>query len=358
MINLDDEIKEVPGAQERNLLAEPLAENDFEVKKYSPWSNAINFHSWLVTADDPVWGIELRSDNIMNNVSIAAGYEYNRNNNYHGPYVDARFGMWFPEILAGYSNIRKKVTTIDGRQYANIYEEVYAGLALPLNFTPGVYSQVLNLSSTYNAGVNKEKPLQEGTENAYYNYINHRIILINSRLRAHRQPLPSWGQRLDIGYAQNVTGHKISQLYANLELALPSFRPSHYLRIIGESLTQNLDPGSIQLNSRYAGARGFSVPDDERNFRLGFTYGFPLLYPDVGFGNVAYIRRIRLQPFFDIAYTSNPETLSSTLKSAGVELLIDFKFGDITLGFRFARLLSGYEGDPGRFEFFIPSVRF
>ena len=358
MVNLDDEIKYVPGAEERNLLAEPLAENEFEVKKYSPWSNAINFHSWLVTADDPVWGIELRSDNIMNTVAIAGGYEYNRNNKYHGPYADVRLGMWFPEIIFGYSNLRKQLTDTEGLQFANIYEEAYAGLALPFNFTPGVYSQVLNISSTYNAGVNKQKPQQDGTARQYYNYINHRILLVNSRRKAHRQPLPSWGQRFDIAYAQNVTGNTISQLYANLELALPSFKPSHYFLIIGESLTQDLEPGSIQLSSRYAGARGFNVPDDERNFRLGFTYGFPLLYPDVGFGNVAYIRRIRLQPFFDIAYTSDPQSVSNTLKSAGAELLVDFKFGDITLGFRYARLLSGYEGSAGQFEFFIPPIRF
>lgn len=358
MINLGDEIKYVPGAEERNLLAEPLAENNFKVKKYSPWSNAINFHSWLVTAADPVWGIELRSDNIMNTVAIATGYEYNRHSNYHGPYAEVRLGMWFPEIIFGYSNIRKQLTAMDSRQFIDIYEEVYAGLALPFSFTPGLYSQILLLSSTYNAGVNTQQPHQDAIVKQNYNYINHRILLINSRRKAHRQPLPSWGQRLDVAYAQNVSGNPISQLYANLELALPSFKPSHYLLIIGESLTQNLDHGSIQLSSRYAGARGFNVPDDKRNYRLGLTYGFPLLYPDIGFGNLAYIRRIRLQPFFDIAYTSDPPSSGSTLKSAGAELLVDFKLGDITLGFRFARLLSGHEGSAGQFEFFIPSVRF
>ena len=248
----------------------------------------------------------------MNTVAIAGGYEYNRNNKYHGPYADVRLGMWFPEMIFGYSNLRKQLTDTDEQTFTNIYEEVYAGLALPFNFTPGVYSQVLNISSTYNAGVNKQKPPQDGIERQYYNYINHRILLVNSRRRAHRQPLPSWGQRFDISYSQNVTGHKISQWYTNLELALPSFKPSHYFLIIGESLIQNLEPGSIQLSSRYAGPRGFNVPDDDRNYQLGFTYGFPLLYPDVGFGNVAYIRRIRLQPCFDIAYTSDPEAFSST----------------------------------------------
>ena len=154
-----------------------------------------------------------------------------------------------------------------------------------------------------------------------------------------------------------MTGTNVSQVYANLELALPSFKPSHYLVLTGESLTQDLT-ASIQLSSRYAGARGFNLPDAEENYRLGITYGFPLLYPDVGLGNILYIKRIRLQPFFDIAYTSDPETLTSTVKSTGAEVLVDFEFGNLTLGFRFVRLLLGYEGDPFRFEFFIPPYRF
>jgi hypothetical protein len=199
--------------------------------------------------------------------------------------------------------------------------------------------------------------MQEGTENVPYNYVNYRLLFVNSRRRAHRQPLPSWGQRFDVSYARNVSGNNVSQVYANLELALPSFKPSNYILLIGESLTQDLTK-SIQLSSRYAGARGFNLPDAEENYRFGITYGFPLLYPDIGLGNIMYVRRIRLQPFYDIAYTSDPETLSSTLKSTGAEVLVDFEFANLTLGFRFVRLLSGYEGDPYRFEFFIPPFRF
>ena len=71
-----------------------------------------------------------------------------------------------------------------------------------------------------------------------------------------------------------------------------------------------------------------------------------------------YSRRIRLQPFFDMAYTSDPESLSSILKSAGAELLVDLEFANITIGLRYSRLLSGIEGNPNRFELFIPSKRF
>ena len=103
---------------------------------------------------------------------------YKRQNKYHGPYADVRLGMWFPEMIFGYSNLRKQLTDTDEQTFTNIYEEVYAGLALPFNFTPGVYSQVLNISSTYNAGVNKQKPPQDGIERQYYNYI---CLLYTSR---------------------------------------------------------------------------------------------------------------------------------------------------------------------------------
>jgi len=357
MINLDDGIKYVPGAETRNLIAEPAADTSFVIKKYSPWSNALNVHSWIITADDPTWGIELRSDDIMDNVSIAAGYEYNRNTQIYGPYIDASLGMWFPELDFGYSKLNKDVLTIDGRKYRSINEEVYAGISLPFAFTPGVYRQIVNLSATGNIGNYRESPAQEGNAAVHYNYIQYRLLLINSRLRAHRQPVPSWGQRFSINYARNVSGNNVSQLYADVELALPSFTPSHYLVLTGESLTQDLKE-SIQLNSNYAGARGFNLFDAEENYRLGITYGFPIAYPDIGLGNILYMRRIRLQPFYDIAYTSDPEALTSKLESTGAELLLDFEFANLTLGFRFVRLLTGYEGDPFRFEFFIPPYRF
>ncbi|MBP8086395.1 MAG: hypothetical protein KAY48_03840 [Saprospiraceae bacterium] len=358
MTNMADTVKFVPEASGRDLLAEVDTSRSFEIKKYSPWSNAINLHSWIVTADDPVWGIELRSDDIMSNVMLAAGYEYNRNNKVYGPYFDARLGMWFTELDFGISKLEKRVTDVDGSKYQSINEEVYGGLTLPFYFTPGIYNQVLNLSTTYNAGVYRQNPKQDETDNLNYDYVAYRLLLINSRRKAHRQPNPSWGQRLNMSYAHQVSGVTIAQFFGRLDLALPSFKPSNYVLLTGEYLSQNLEPGSLQLGSIYAGARGFNRPDADENYRIGITYGFPLFYPDFGLGNVLYTRRIRLQPFFDMAYTSDPESPSSILKSAGAELLVDFEFANITIGFRFSRLLSGYDGTPNRFEMFIPSQRF
>lgn len=351
-------IPDVAGASGRDLLSEPPADTSFSIRKYSHWPDIIHAHSWLITANDPVWGVELRSDDIMSSTSIAAGYNYNRNNKVYGPYFDLRFGMWFPQVNIGYSKENRNAFTEDGDKYRSINEEVYAGLVVPLQFTPGVYLRTLQVSSTFHNGVNRLNPSQPNTDNLHYNYISNRIVLINARRKAYRQPLPSWGQHLDISYAGNISNATISQWYARADLAFPSLTPSHYILLTGEILEQNLNPGSVQLNSRYAGARGYSVTDDESNYRLGLTYGFPLVYPDFGLGNILYMRRIRLQPFYDIAFSSNPTLTTSTLQSTGVEALIDFQFANITLGFRYVRLLTDIGTGPNHFEFFLPSLRF
>ena len=358
MIPQDNTIKYVPGAADRDLINEHGDDRSFEIKRFSPWSNVVNLHSWLVTANDPVYGIELRANNTMNSVALAGGYEYNRNNKAFGPYFDARFGMWFPELALGFNRLEKKVTNSNGSTYRSINDEIYTGVTLPFYFTPGVYNQILQFSTNYNTGIYRQKPQQNEIGDLKYNYASYRLLLINSRRRAHRQPNPSWGQRLNLSYAHDVAGVTISQVYGRADLSLPSFKPSNYIFLTGEYLGQNLDPGSLQLGSSYAGVRGIDLPDADENYRLGFTYGFPLLYPDLGFGNVGYVRRIRLQPFFDIGYTSDPQAVSNTLKSTGVELLIDFSFNAFSIGFRFSRLLSGNEGSANSIEFFIPSQRF
>lgn len=359
MVNLDDGIKYIPGAEERNLLAEPTTDKDFETKKYSPWSNAINFYGLNLQFDDPEYGLQLQSTDIMNNVSMALGYAYNRNRRDGGPFIDVRLGMWFPIIDFGYSNTSGDKTRSDGVAVRSILNEIYAGVSLPLFFTPGVYRQVLQLSTNYYTGISHIKPKNgDRPTDMNVNYATQSLEFINSRTRAYRQAFPSWAQDLRMSYAHELSGVNISQWYIRADVALPSFKATNYIRLAGEYLSQAVDDASFQIGSNYAGARGFNVSEGGLNYKLGCTYGFPLIYPDIGFGNILYVPRIRFQPFYDIAYSNSPEAVATTMSSAGGELLIDFYFGKLTLGLRYARLLTGYEGSPDKFEIFIPIQRF
>jgi len=357
LAGLNDGVKRIEGASQ-NLLAPSSGERSFEVKKYSPWSNAINIHSWTVTADDPVWGAEIRSDNILNNITIAGGFEYNRNTKAGGPYANVRLGMWYPVFSFGVSQTAREETSSDGLDFRVSNDRINAGISLPLYFTPGIYQQTIDLSSTYNAGLSRVRPKIPELEDFSFNYVSNRIVLINSRNRAYRQAMPTWAQRLDVTYSREISGVPISQIYMASDLAFPGIKPSHYLLVQGEFLSQDISNGSIQLGSSYVGARGFDVVDGQNQYRIGLTYGFPICYPDIGIGSIFYSRRIRLQPFYDVAYTDDEDSPSRWMRSAGAEMIIDFKFPPISIGLRFSKLLSGYVGKSNVLEFFIPVERF
>lgn len=358
MQNLDKGIKHITGASEINLLGLSHDERKFDVSNYSPWNNVFNFHSLFVRADDPTWGIEVQSDNILNNISLAGGYEYNRNSRASGPYIDLQFGMWYPVLSLGVSQTSRRDETMGGTRVRQTNQRLNAGIALPLFYSSGVFQQNVVLSSTYNTGISKITPDVPEFEDLPFNYQTHRLILINSRLRAYRQPLPSWAQRADVMYSHEWNGVNIQQFYASGEFAFPAVKPSHYLLARGEFLSQEIGEGSIQLGSPYVGARGFDAFIGKKQYSSGVTYGFPIAYPDIGIGSILYTRRIRLQGFYDVAFTDAEESPFQWMRSAGVEGLIDFEFPPITLGLRYARLLSGYEGSPDRFEIFLPVQRF
>jgi hypothetical protein len=357
LVNLDHGIKEFDGSTRINLLETPIRRQGFEVKKYSVWNGAINPHSWVVTSNDPVWGVEVRSNNVLNTVALTAGYEFNRDNLFKGPYVDLTFGMWFPQFSFGFSRISREVEGNEGNDFRRSLDQLHTGISLPLVFSPGVYQQYLSASIGYNAGVSKRKPAEEG-QDFKFNYASYRFLLINSRKMAYRQSIPAFAQRVEVNYASQISGIPISQFYAAGDIALPAPFPAHYLSIQGEWLSQELSVGSIQLGNTYRGARGFPYVEGEKQYTVGLTYGFPVWYPDRGIGNIFYTKRIRLQPFYDVAYSDDPSLAQHWMGSTGMEVIVDFDFPPITLGLRYSRLLRGVEGSPNQFEFFIPAQRF
>jgi hypothetical protein len=289
---------------------------------------------------------------------MAAGYEFNRLTKANGPYFGASFGMWFPQFNVGISNVSRDVVLNDTTVARSSNNKFTAGISLPLVFSPGVYHQDLTVSALYTTGKTQIDPKNDEYQNSDFNYATFRMSLINRRRVAYRQPLPSFGQRLDVSYIHQVTGTPIEQFYSGGDLLLPAIRPSNFLLLQGEVLLQEVTDGAIILRSDYMGARGFAYNYGQTQYKVGITYGFPLFYPDRGFGNVLYTRRIRLQPFFDYAYTNDEQAPDDILSSVGAELIFDFRFPPLSIGVRYSHLLSGYRGLADVLEFFVPSIRF
>ncbi|HJW31458.1 MAG TPA: hypothetical protein VJ508_19650, partial [Saprospiraceae bacterium] len=301
--------------------------------------------------------VEARSNNVLNTVSVAAGYAFNRDSKAKGPYLTAIFGMWYPQFFVGISRILQEEENINGTNYKALNNRFTAGVSLPLLFTPGLFSQTLTPAVSYNNGVTIKR-LPEGYEHIHFNYGNVQVLFVNSRKTAYRQPVPTWGQHLAVSYSHELNGVRLSQFYADGDFAFPALRPSHNLVLQGEVLIQDISDEAIQLPDKFFGSRGFPSNDGQTQYHVGITYGFPVWYPDFGFGNILYTRRVRLQGFFDVAYSNDHVLPDKSLKSVGAELIFDIHFPPVSFGIRFAHLLSGYTGSQNQFEFFIPLQRF
>jgi hypothetical protein len=96
-------------------------------------------------------------------------------------------------------------------------------------------------------------------------------------------------------------------------------------------------------------------------WKLGANYHFPLLYPDFGFANIVYFKRLRANAFYDYTVGKSLRTgVKNTFNTAGAELFFDTKWWnqqDVSFGIRYSRLLDrNFTGitNPNQWEIILP----
>jgi len=328
------------------------------VSRYRAWQGAIRPHSFFVQALDPTWRFMVRSDNLLNTVSTAAGMELNRKVNSFGPFVTARISYLFPEILLAARQTYRTIRYADGSRLRTTNTKGSLGFRVPVRLTEGGWDIAAATQLTYHIGDVRRRLDAELPEHAGFDYSELGFSFIRAMRRAYRQAEPRWAQRLDFVAAQQVAKTPVSQVYVSAALAVPGFVATHFCILNGEFVRQR-DIGSVvTIGSRFEGARGFTQVDGREQYAVGLTYGFPLAYPDFGLGSVLYLRRIRMQPFVDLAHTLGFDQESFLQVSAGAEWIAESSWLPIPLGLRIARLLRGPEQGHTRFEIFIPATRF
>jgi hypothetical protein len=82
--------------------------------------------------------------------------------------------------------------------------------------------------------------------------------------------------------------------------------------------------------------RGFQSFQNNKMYSLAADYKFPIFYPDLSLGKLAYFKRLKSSLFYDFAWLSVPARDQNgkiypnyrefNMKSLGVELTTDFHF--------------------------------
>ncbi len=339
-----------------------IPQRRFAVTKYSKLTKPFNFHSWRPAYDEPEISLTFYGQNILNTLQTELSYTYNKNEQSHKLGANAIYGGWYVQPVVGISQTWQR-NVLYNQDTSFFFNELngYAGLQLPLNFSGGKHYRYLTLSSTVNAqklnwtGLGK-KLLRDQS----FNYLQAQLSYSSQVQKAVQQIYPRFAHTLVLQYRTILNKYTARQFLATGSIYLPGLFPTHNLIFTGayhgrDTLNQYL------FSNRFPFSRGYRGIDFPMMWRFGANYHFPLFYPDWGFGNIVYCKRIRANGFYDYTRTKSLRTGSKFMFStAGAEIYFDTKWWnqqDVTFGLRYSHLLDKeYRGitTPDQFEIILP----
>lgn len=348
--------------QEKPATLENIQARDFTVRKYNKAFSLLNFHSLQPTYSDPEISVTLLSENVLNTLRTELSYTYNRNESSHRAGVNTIYGGWYFEPLIGVSQTWDRNLTYN-RDTTFYYNEfnAHAGLGLPLNFSSGKQYRFLTLSATVN---NQELKLKGIGKNFYrdgnYSYWEGRLQYSSQIQKALQHIYPRWAQTLLLQYRSLLNQSAVNQFLAYGTLYLPGLHVNHSI-VLTLAYQQRDTLRVYPFTNNFPFSRGYSSVNFPRMWRLGSNYHFPLLYPDWGFGNIVYYKRIRANGFYDYTQVKSLSSGNkSNFRTTGAELFFDTKWWnqqDISFGIRYSRLLDyktfGIK-QPNQWEIILP----
>ena len=186
-----------------------------------------------------------------------------------------------------------------------------AGFYLPFNLSRGSYFTGLN----FGAHVQEIRLQGGGLAPLGYSFSFSR-----QRQRSPRDLAPVWAQTLRFNYNQTpFNGHYTGNfLSADGRFAAPGLVKHHALILESGYERQH---GSYVFSSDIRFPRGYSSFTGTNLTKYSATYEMPLLYPDWSIWQVAYIKRISGDLFYDYGKVG-----SLLYRSSGVELVFDTNF--------------------------------
>lgn len=340
-----------------------LQEKNFKAEKYRKGLNVFNFHSWRPVVDDPEFGYEIYSDNILSNFSNIVGYTYNRGDKSHTLKINSAYAAWLPVLNVGAEqSFNRTVDTALGKSVQFNSATLKTGFSIPLSFVGSRNSRFLN----FGAGYNIEQYYYKGvTKNVFnnkaINYVNAFLSFSNVRLKAKQHINPRWAQTISASYRDAFTFRDSYKFVGAASLYFPGLGVNHSLVL--NAAFQKRDTLQDLFSKTFSFARGYEALSTRRMYKLGVNYHFPIAYPDWGIGGLIYFLRLRANAFYD--YNNAKARVNGNLteilnRSVGAELYFDTKVWNslpVNFGIRFTRLLDTDLLNPtvkNRWEFIIP----
>ncbi len=361
--------------------------NSYEVERYSKW-NLFNFHSWApininFKKEAIHTGITVMSQNLLGTAIITAGVnadpaftheKYHIDISYRGRYPIFNIGM-----RTGYSKwganrsfqIDDKLYRIKNNQKIP-YHQLRVETNIPLNFSRGAFSRNISPGTAYvweqQTGISLPIEIYNYENNVWYpstvykefilptsNYrgLEYSLYMHNLRYGTSRDVATRFGQVFHgvfrhtplKGINRGTIAGISSRLY------FPGLGKHHAIRLNNDYQVKtdgdriNNESSFIsytRFNDVISYPRGYSSIDNDKLYVFRSTYMLPLYNPDLSIGAFAYIKRLRLNMFYDqaIAQYKQVDSISEQINhynrkpaSFGAELFAETHFFRFVLPF-------------------------
>lgn len=301
-------------------------EHLFRIHSYGPF--AINSSNTDVNP-----GFTLMSHNLLSTSFTTLGYEYD---------LEAKEGRFFANYSyrGFYPVIDFEVEYRDREGLFRVEDDVlrmkwYEGsfrtsINLPLSWVSGNWNRYVIPQFTLRGAKRQEHDNQPASF-SHHDWITFGgdVLLANYLRTGVRNMYPKFGQAIQFGYqAASISG---TQFSAEALIFLPGFMRHHGLKLYAGYEYQN--DGELSFSRSVSMPRGHSVIHDTEIWSTNFTYKLPLMYPDYSLGPFAYIKRVKMALFADLAFNN-----FNSYTSCGFELTSDmhlFRFvAPVDMGFR------------------------
>ncbi|NCI45857.1 TolB family protein [Sediminibacterium soli] len=339
-----------------------LPANPYPVSVYPKSHRLFNVHSWRPYFEDPDYSFTVYGQNVLNTLQTELAYSYNYNEHSHKLSAAGIFGGTYVQPLVGVSQTWQRAASLT-RDTSVSWNELagYAGLQLPLNLTGGRQYRYLTLSGTFHVNkVSWTGLAQKFLRDREVDYLTLRLRYSGQIQQARQQIYPHWGQGLLLQYRTAVNQQTARQFLGVASLYLPALANSHSLVLTAayhgrDTLNRYL------FSNDFPFARGYREVDFPRMWKFGVNYHFPLLYPDLGLGQIVYFLRIRANLFYDYSRGRSLRTGTAfPFNTVGTEIYFDTRWWNqqpVTFGVRYNHLLNNeFRGgtNPDNWELILP----
>ena len=347
---------------ENNTTLENIPSRTFDVTKYHKAFHLFNFHSWRPYYDNPEITFSVLGENVLNTLQSDISYTYNRNEGSHKTGASFIYGGWYVQPTLNISQTwnRKVVYNADTSFFYNELN-VNAGLKLPLDFSEGNHYTFLTLSTTLNNQQVKWSGIGKGLlQNQNFNYWEGRIVYNSQIQKAAQHIFPHWAQTILLQQKSILNKYTAHQTLLSGYFYLPGLLKSHSI-VLTAAFQMRDTMNQYYFSNSFPFSRGYPGFNYPRMSRLGANYHFTLLYPDLGFGNIVYFKRLRANVFYDYSQIKSLRSgRSFSFTSTGAELFFDTKWWnqeDVSFGIRYSYLMDNKIigiANPHQWEIILP----